>query len=64
MKNEYLQIRISEEEKEALSEIARHEDVPVSQFVRQTLKEKINAWKETHVEPVVRPDVATAEIGG
>ncbi len=49
MKQEYLQIRVSEEEKNELTEIvtALPGDVTVSQFVRDAFREKIAALKDT-----------------
>lgn len=49
MKQEYLQIRISEEEKAELSNlVARmpNSDITVSQFVRDAIREKVAEVKE------------------
>jgi len=57
MKQEYLQIRVSEEEKNELTEIVTTlpGDVTVSQFVRDAFREKIAAIKES-----AQPAAATA----
>lgn len=60
MKQEYLQVRISEQEKAELAEVVANQpgDVTVSQFVRDAFREKIAAIKEaTNQEP------ATAAAG-
>lgn len=41
MKNEKIYIRISEAEKENLVAVAEKRDVPVSQIVREAVREKI-----------------------
>jgi hypothetical protein len=41
MKNEYIQVRVSEEEKRALANAAERLDVPASQIVRESLREKL-----------------------
>jgi hypothetical protein len=41
MKNDYFQIRISEEEKRELSEAAEFIDVPAAQIVREGLRKRL-----------------------
>lgn len=41
MKTEWIQVRVSEEEKKALSELSEKLDVPASQIVRESVREKI-----------------------
>lgn len=41
MKTEKITIRISEEEKEALKALAADKDVPMSQLIREMIKQKI-----------------------
>jgi hypothetical protein len=52
MKQEYLQVRISEEEKNELNEVVTTlpGDVTVSQFVRDAFREKIAIIKQQKAE--------------
>jgi predicted transcriptional regulator len=43
MKNEYIQVRVTEDDKRALAELAERLDVPASQIVRESVREKIAA---------------------
>lgn len=41
MKDKYLQVRVSEEDRQALNELAEKLDKPASQIVRESVREKI-----------------------
>lgn len=47
VKTEAIHIRITESEKELLNELAVDRDVPVAQIVREAVREKIAAIKES-----------------
>lgn len=53
MKDKYLQVRVTEEDRQALNELAEKLDVPASQIVREVVREKIAA--ETEKEIAVNP---------
>lgn len=57
MKNDYFQIRISEEEKRELSEAAELADIPAAQIVREATRRKVREIKRRH-QP--KPEPATA----
>jgi predicted DNA-binding protein len=46
MKNDYIQIRMNDEEKAELNALASEKDISVSQFVREAVREKIATLKE------------------
>lgn len=43
MKNTWIQVRISEEEKEVLTKLSEKLDKPVSQIVRESVREAVEA---------------------
>ena len=45
MKNDYIQIRMNEEEKSELNDLVAVRDISISQFVREAIREKIAAMK-------------------
>lgn len=57
MKNDYIQVRISEEEKAELSEMSAELDKPISQIVREGFREKLDQWRATKAQAV------PAEVG-
>jgi predicted transcriptional regulator len=50
MKNDTIQIRISEAEKEALNEIALKLDIPASQIVRDAVRARLAELKQASEE--------------
>jgi len=53
IKDEKLVAKINSEEKVAITEAAEQLDIPVSQFVREAVREKIAALKEASAEVTV-----------
>lgn len=47
LKDEKLGIKVNSGEKDLIAEIAKELDIPVSQFVREAVREKIAAHKES-----------------
>jgi uncharacterized protein (DUF1778 family) len=59
IKDEKLVAKINSEEKVAITEAAEQLDIPVSQFVREAVREKIAALKEASAE---KPEAAVAPV--
>lgn len=59
IKDEKLVAKINSEEKIAITEAAEQLDIPVSQFVREAVREKIAALKEASAE---KPEAAVAPV--
>lgn len=55
MKNDLIQVRMNEDEKAEVAALADERDIPVSQFVREAIREKVAA------EKLVKETVATTE---
>lgn len=53
MKNEVLRVRLEQEDKENLTEFSTTLDIPVSQIVREAIREKIAVLRRTH--PQLQP---------
>ena len=49
MKTEWLQVRVSEDDKKALAELSEKLDIPASQIVRESVREKIEEEKEKEI---------------
>lgn len=58
IKDETLHFKINSEEKNAITEIADRLDIPVSQFVRATVREKIAALKESQDDKTESAEVS------
>lgn len=59
MKNNYFQIRISEEEKQELSEAAEFIDVPAAQIVREGLRKRLAEIKRKRDRDIRRAEAVS-----
>lgn len=46
MKDERIVLRISDQDKKALQELAKKEDIPISEILRKSVKQKLAEYRE------------------